>query len=190
MNSIKQIVSRNLSGKKVLLLFILTSIIYATMLIITIPKLMEFSNGMKLLDMMPTGYDSDYILTLFSTLGEEGRQFYLFKQIPIDMVYPGLFAISYCLIIAYFLKKLNKLDSPYFYLSMLPIIAGLADYLENIGIITMLNNYPNILQFSMNATNIFSIIKSMTTSVYFVALIIVLIVLGIQTIKGKKITSS
>ena len=73
MSSIKKVINRNLTGKKVLLLFVLTNLVYAFMLIFTIPKTMTFSKGMKLLDMMPTGYDSDYIDTLFDTLGEQGR---------------------------------------------------------------------------------------------------------------------
>ena len=147
---------------------------------------MTFSNGMKLLDMMPTGYDPEYINALFDALGENGREVYLYNQIPVDMIYPFLFGISYCLLIAYFLKKINKLNSAFFYLSFLPIIAEIADYLENLGIINMLNNYPNQSQVSMDATNIFSIIKSMTTTVFFVALIITLLILGIKTIKKRK----
>ena len=63
---------------------------------------------MKLLDMMPTGYDWNYVNELFNTLGENGRKIYLTKQIPMDMFYPLLFGLSYCLIFAYFLKKLEK----------------------------------------------------------------------------------
>ncbi len=186
MKKIKEIIQRNISGKKVLLFFILTNLVYLIMLTITIPKTMEFSNGMKLLDMIPTGYNAEYIFTLFRTLGEDGRRVYLFNQIPVDMIYPGLFGISYCLIIAYFLNKLNKLNSGFFYLCILPIIAGFADYLENIGIITLLNNYPNLSQNLMSATNIFSIIKSTTTTILFIAIIIILIMLGIQTLKRYK----
>jgi len=186
MKRLKEIVNKNLTGKKVLLLFVLTNLIYAIMLIVTIPKTMTFSKGMKLLDMMPTGYDSEYINSLFETLGENGREVYLYNQIPVDMIYPFLFGISYCLLFAYFLKKINKLNSTFFYLSFLPIIAGMADYLENLGIINMLNNYPNQSQVSMDATNIFSIIKSMTTTVFFVALIITLLILGFKTIKKRK----
>lgn len=180
-------IDQNISGKKVLIFFILTNLIYAFMLTITIPKTMEFSNGMKLLDMMPTGYNFDYIQTLFSTLGENGREVYLFNQIPVDMVYPLLFAISYCLLMGYFLKKLNKFDSKYFYLCLLPIIAGLADYIENMGIIMMLKSYPDISQFTATVTNIFSIIKSMATSIYFLALIITLIIFGIKMIKKRNV---
>ena len=57
---LKKIIEKNSSGKKVLGLFILTNLVYAFMLLVTIPKTMVFSNGMKLLDMMPTGYDYNY----------------------------------------------------------------------------------------------------------------------------------
>jgi hypothetical protein len=188
MKKLKDLINRNSKGKKVLVLFVLTNIIYAFMLIITIPKTMGFSNGMKLLDMMPTGYNFEYINTLFDTLGEKGREVYLYNQIPVDMIYPFLFGISYCLLIAYFLKKLNKLNSPFFYLCLLPLVAGVADYFENFGIISMLNSYPDLSLFSTTATNIFTILKSMTTTIYMVALIITLIVLGLKTIKRKTFT--
>jgi hypothetical protein len=190
MERIRKIIDKNLSGKKVLLLFVLTNIVYAIMLIVTIPKTMTFSNGMKLLDMMPMGYNSEYINSLFEALGENGRQVYLYSQLPVDMIYPFLFGISYCLLIGYFLKKLNKLSSVFFYLCFLPLIAGIADYLENFGIITMLNNYPNLSQSLMDATNIFSVVKSMTTTVFFVALIITLLILGIETMKERKTSAT
>jgi hypothetical protein len=141
---------------------------------------------MKLLDMMPIGYESEYKNSLLETLGVNGRKVYLYNQIPVDMVYPILFGISYCLLIAYFLKKINKLNSTFFYLCFLPIIAGIADYLENFGIINMLNNYPNLSQFSMDATNVFSIMKSTTTTIYFIALISILLLFGVKTAKARK----
>tara|TARA_Y100000385_G_C13011895_1_gene602058 strand:+ start:196 stop:771 length:576 start_codon:yes stop_codon:yes gene_type:complete len=182
MKRIKEIVNKNLTGRKLLFLFVITNIIYGIMLMVTIPKTMAFSKGMKLLDMMPMGYDSEYINALFGALGENGRGVYLYNQIPIDMVYPFLFGISYCLLLVYFLKKINKLNSAFFYLIFLPIIAGIADYLENLGIINMLSSYPNQSQLSMDVTNVFSIIKSMTTTVFFVALIITLAIFGYKTI--------
>ncbi|MGI9550226.1 MAG: hypothetical protein ACR2MT_03425 [Aurantibacter sp.] len=185
MKKLREIIDKNSSGKKVLFFFILTNVIYAIMLVLTIPKTMEFSKDMKLLDMMPTGYNSQYIQTLFNTLGEAGRNTYLFNQIPVDMVYPFLFAICYCLIIAYFLKKLNKLNSPFFYLCLLPVVAATADYLENFGIIAMLNSYPKLPQLLMSATSIFSIVKSITTTLFFGSLILILIMLAIQTVKRR-----
>lgn len=186
MNKIKTLINKNLSGKKVLVLFIITNLIYLIMLTITIPKTMGFSNEMKLLDMMPMGYDSGYIQALFDALGEEGRRIYLINQIPLDMIYPLLFGISYCLLMAYFLEKIGKLHSPTFYLCLIPLLAGMADYLENLGIITMLNSYPDLSQIVMTTTSLFSITKSMTTTIFFISLIIVLIILGVQFINRKR----
>jgi len=185
MKKIKRIIEKNLNGKKIVLLFLLTNLVYVLMLTVTIPMILSFSKGIKTLDMMPLGYDYDYINTLFETLGKKGRDVYLYYQIPVDMIYPFLFGLSYCLVIAYFLKKLNKFNTPYLYLCLLPVIAGIADYGENIGIISMLTNYPEQSQFSMSVTTVFSILKSTATSLYFVALIITLILLGVKTLKGN-----
>ncbi|MGK0413677.1 MAG: hypothetical protein ACJA1B_001885 [Polaribacter sp.] len=183
MEFLNKIIERNISGKRVLGLFMLTNLVYAFMLIFTIPKTMRFANGMKLLDMMPTGYDFNYVNTLFGALGNNGRETYLTYQIPVDMIYPLLFAVSYCAVMAYFLKKINKLNIPLMYLSLLPIIAGIADYLENIGIISMLNSYPNLTKTTVNTTSIFSIIKSISTSVFFIALVVILILVVIKFFK-------
>ncbi|MFL1011537.1 hypothetical protein [Flavisericum labens] len=147
---------------------------------------MTFSNNLKLLDMMPLGYTSEYIETLLETLGENGRQVYLKTQLPVDMIYPLLFGVSYSLLIGYFLKKLDKLNSVFFILCFLPVIAGIADYSENFGIITMLINYPDLSPTTIKVTNIFSVVKSMSTTVFFVTLIIILIFFGIKTIKERK----
>ena len=179
-------IERNLSGKKVLGFFILTNIVYVFMLTVTIPRTINFSNGMELLDMIPTGYDLNYVSELFSSLGENGRKTYLTNQIPVDMIYPLLFALTYCLLFAYFLKKIGKLIAPFTYLCLLPIIAGIADYLENIGIIKMLKSYPDLTEYTVKITNSFSLIKSISTSVFFIVLLIVLIILGFKTINRKK----
>lgn len=186
MKQLTKFIENNISGKKVLGLFILTNIVYIFMLTITIPTTMNHSNGLRLLDMMPMGYDFNYVNELFDSLGKIGRETYLTRQIPVDMIYPLLFGLSYSLLLAYFLKKLKKLNPPYIYLCLLPIIAGIADYIENFGIITMLKSYPELTQWMVSTTSLFSVIKSISTSVFFVALIVMLIFLGIRTISRKK----
>ena len=185
MNKLRKIISENLTGKKVAFLFLLTNLVYAFMLFVTIPKTVAYSGGMKLLDMMPQGYNSEYVNELFNKLGEEGRGVYLFNQIPVDMIYPFLFGITYSLLIAYFLKKLDKLNTPFFYLCLVPLIAGIADYLENIGIITMLNDYPDLSITQISTTNIFTLIKSLSTTLFFLILIVIIIVVGVKRFKWK-----
>lgn len=190
MKRFTKFINGNITAKKVLGLFILTNAVYIFMLTVTIPKTMGFSNEMKLLDMMPTGYDFNYVTELFNSLGKIGRETYLNNQIPVDMVYPLLFGLSYCLLLAYFLKKLNKLKTPFTYLCLLPIIAAIADYFENFGIIAMLKSYPELTAIAVKTTNSFSLVKSISTSVFFIVLIIVLILLGYKTLSGKKTSAN
>lgn len=184
--AMKECIKRNINGKKVLLLFILCNIIYSIMLIVTIPEVMQHSGGMKILDMMPTGYDAQYVNSLFSILGATGRDLYLYHQLPLDLIYPGLFGISSCLVLAYFLNKLGKLNSWLFYLCLLPLLSGLFDYLENIGIIIMLKSYPNISEIQVQTTNIFTVLKSVFTSIYFIILSITLLALAKNKLFTRK----
>lgn len=176
--SIKSKIRKHLNGKLILFLFVITNIVYASMMLITIPQVMQYSNGMQLLDMLPVGYDHAYVRALFDTLGSQGRSTYLYRQIPLDMLYPGLFGISYCLVMAYLLNKLEKLESNFFYLCLIPVFAGIFDYGENIGIITITKSYPDISVLTSQVTNIFSILKSASTSIYFISLIVCLIAIG------------
>jgi hypothetical protein len=181
----KDLIKRNLSGKKILILFILTSLVYAMMLTITVPKVMNFADGMKLLDMLPTGYTPDYVNSLFNALGQEGRNAYLFQQIPLDLIYPGLFGVTYCLLFAFILKKLGKEDSHLFYLCFIPVFAVIFDYLENIGIIIMLKNYPDNAPIISQITNVFSISKSTLVTISFIILFIFLLALLTKYIATK-----
>ena len=179
------IIKRNMSGRKISVLFILTNILYVIMLTITIPKVMSYAGGMNLPDMMPAGYSAGYVNSLLNNLGEKGRDVYLYNQIPLDMIYPFLFGTTYCLLLAFIIKKLGKKESNLFYLCYIPLFAGLFDYFENIGIIMLLVSYPDNAIILSQTTNIFSVLKSTFTTISFIILIICLIALVLKLIGSK-----
>jgi hypothetical protein len=181
----RELIIKHINGKKVLVLFIITNIVYVFMLAVTIPNVKQYSGGMDLPDMMPGGYSSDYIITLFNKLGEAGRDTYLYRQIPVDMIYPLLFAVSYTLLLGYVLNKLGKVNSMLFYLCFLPVFSGLFDYLENIGIIFMLKSYPDVSTGLIQVTSIFSVCKNVSTTIFFVTLIVLLVNLALFRIRRK-----
>lgn len=182
----KNLIMKYLNGRIILPLFLATGIIYTIMLVITIPEVISFSGGMKVLDMMPAGYNPAYVDSLFNALGNEGRHAYLYNQIPFDMAFPLLFATSFCLIFAYILKKLEKTESALFYISLLPLFSGLFDYCENIGIIALLKTFPDNSDLLAQVTNVFSVLKSTLTSITFITLIILLIWIGVSKTARKK----
>lgn len=169
-------IDRLLRGKIVLLFFIISSSLYFLMLFVTIPYLHKITNGIEILDMMPAGYDFQYVIQLMESLGETGRHYYLFTQIPIDLLFPFFFAISNCIIIVWFLKKIGKLDTFWYLACYLPLFAGFFDYAENISIISILNNYPEIEQNSVLVSNFFSVMKSSLTTIALSVLLIIILV--------------
>ena len=175
-----------LNGRTVLTLFIITSCVYAFMLVVTIPHVMAFSGGMPLLDMMPTGYAHDYVVSLLAALGAGGRDAYLTKQIPVDMIYPGLFGITYALVFLFFLKKINNTTTYWTLISYLPLIAGVCDYIENFFFIKMIKSYPIISEGSVTIASAFSIMKSSATTLYFISLSLLLISLGVKAFRKSK----
>lgn len=182
----KNLILKNLNGRKIIILFIFTNIIYSVMMLITIPKVMDYAGGMKILDIIPNGYNFEYVNSLLHALGSKGRHAYLYCQLPIDMIYPLFFGVTYSLITAYILNKLNTLETHLFYLCCVPLLSGLCDYLENIGIITILNRYPENSIISAQLTSIFSVAKSIFTITTFIILTLLLSVFIIKFFLKKK----
>ncbi len=160
------------TGRTVLRFFIPAMVVYCIMLFYTIPQVELYAPKMKIFDLLPTGYSFEYANELLHVLGKKGRDLYLYQQLPMDFIYPGLFAVSCCLLLSWlFTKSLNS-NSKMFYLCFVPVAAGLFDYLENIGIVRMLLSYPNVAESLVSITSYLTILKSAFTTTFFVLLLL------------------
>ena len=158
------------TGRNVILLFLINLAFYLTIIFYSIPKVVSSAPGMKLFDVSPTGYTTEYARSLLNAIGPQGRSLYLSLQLPLDFIYPGLFIISYSFLFAWFLKRNYDLDSKVFYALYIPIFAGLFDYAENVLIIMMLNAYPDLGPGLVGAASFASTLKSILTSIFFILL--------------------
>lgn len=140
----RNIFRNHLQGKKVIILLILSILAYVMMVLFTLPRLQALAGGLELFDVRMIGYTPEYAMQLLSALGSEGRLVYLTQQIPLDMIYSLLFAMSYSVLTAYLLHRLSWFEGPAFYLVMLPLIGGLLDGCENLAVMTMLNQFPDL----------------------------------------------
>lgn len=172
----KEYLYRNVDGKTAIAFFIPAYTIYLLMLLLTIPKVMGFTGGMEIFDSIPFGYTVDYAKTLLDNLGVEGRNSYLYQQIPLDLIFPFLSGIANCLVLSFVLNKLNSLKTPYIYLCTLPLLAALFDYFENFGVIGMLFGYPHISGLLVHITSFFTVLKSLLSTIFFVVLAFALVV--------------
>ena len=149
-------------------LFAVTMLIFFTMLFYTIPAVEHFAPGKQLFDLSPSGYSYLDAISLLDALGSEGRSVYLTLQLPLDFIYPALFAVTCSLLLAWTFSKGFSPESKIYYFSVVPVLAGLFDYLENICIISMLNTWPDISRALVNISSAFTILKSGFSTVFFI----------------------
>lgn len=170
------------SGRNVLIFFIPSLAVYLLMLFHTIPGVESYAPEIELFDLSPGGYSYDYAVKLLSSLGNDSRKEYLNSQLPLDFIYPAFFAISSFLMLAWlFLKRYDR-NSKIFYLCFVPIVAGIFDYLENIQIVLMIVNYPDITKAQVVLSSTFTMVKSGLTTLFF----FILLFAFIRLYKGSK----
>ncbi len=144
--------------------------IYLIMILITLAQI-EALSSLVAFDMRPGGYSVSQANELLVALGTKGRRYYLTRQIPLDLAYPALMALT----LVSTLRWLNLKGTTDWLVKMgvyLSIAAALADYLENIGIALMLANGPNPPVLLIHAASFSSITKASLTSIAVILLIL------------------
>ena len=163
MKSLMRVLRKRATGNLVLILFVITTGVYATIVFFTIPVVIDGVPDLRLFDMSPTGYDLEYARYLLESIGEVGRDRYISLQLPADFVYPGLFGLTYTLLLTWIFKRGFPPQSRVFYLALVPAFAAAFDYAENIGIIMMLRNYPAISPGTVEFASASTVLKSLLT---------------------------
>lgn len=155
--------------------------VYLIMTQITLPHLHEIS-GLVPFDLRPMGYGPMQARNLLQSLGDVGREYYLMRQLPLDLLYPPLLALCLGTAIrwgfgAAMPPRLLRAAS------LLPWAAALADYLENLGIASMILAWPTVPDLLVHATAAASVSKAVLTTVAVLLMVIALVVKGIHRLK-------
>lgn len=172
MDVLTRLMQKYSTGKRVLFLFALTMAVYVTMLSYSIPAVTAFAPQLPIFDLSPLGYSFSYANELLETLGVEGRNVYLSTQLPLDFIYPGLFSITYSLLLIWLFSKTIKGNSKVYYAAMVPFLAGLFDYAENVFIIKIIHSFPDLQITTVKIASTFTLLKSSFTVLFFILLLV------------------
>lgn len=161
------------SGKAAVLFGLGAAIIYLVMVLGTLKHLTDLAVVLPF-DLRPAGYSQADAAVLLEALGEAGRQYYLTRQIPLDTLYPSLLALTLISTLRWRAVRfgptlMTRIGGP------LAILAAAFDYLENLGISTMLLTGPESDPALIKAASIATILKSALTSVAILGVIATLI---------------
>lgn len=99
------------------------------------------TNTLGVLD-LKFGFTADEAYNMLTAYGEEGRKYYLFAEAVIDIIYPIIYTITNVFLLSYVFKRGFAPDSFIQQLNIFPILATIGDFVENAGIISMLNAFP------------------------------------------------
>ena len=153
-----------------LLMFIMngTSLPFST------PTIEEHSGGVPILDIRMS-YTPEEAYHLFTTLGTEGRQAYRILHLVPDTLFPITYALTFAFIAAWFLVRLLPLNHPLQWLSLTPLISGLADILENLSLVIYSLMYPG--QFDLLAE-----VASLLTRIKFSVMPVGVVLLSVMVV--------
>ncbi len=173
-------------GMWVVWLLVPTLAIYLIMVLGTLAHLRAISGGLEPFDLRPMGYDFEQAHALLSALGADGRWYYLWRQIPLDMVYPGFYVTSFVALWLWISSKVGFSSPARLWAGVIMAAgAGVFDYAENIAVITMISRYPDFGTGLVMAASIATIAKSAFTTVLFTALMVLGGIAGWRAIKKK-----
>lgn len=99
--------------------------------------------------------------TKLAIYGDEGRRAYFYNSLFFDIAYPVSYALLLATGFSAILGRLLPAYSPWKKLSLLPLLAGIFDLLENLSIYTLIANYPHRLEWLDTVTAILTTAKGL-----------------------------
>jgi len=157
-NSLIWFADKHASGKKVLL-FLALQLVMGAVMFGVVQRFSLLAHGMLPLD-VTFFYGSETAIRFFAEVPSEAVQFYLQVASPLDLIFPALYSFSFALIVVWLIKMLALRGHLYPQgLVLISFVVALFDYLENIGIVTMLHLNPAVPHLLVLVTSLCSSIK-------------------------------
>lgn len=175
------------SIKNVCILFVASHLILAAMMLFTFP-LIHTQIGAKAFDLQSFGYSIAMAESIVNNLNAETRQLYLFPQLTfLDLLYPILLALFLSSLLFRLVNTNRKLG---LLLVIIPFLAMICDYSENLCVILMITKTMEISEGLVGISSICTVLKSILTSIAWVAILIYAIKWLVLKMKKRTIVNT
>lgn len=160
------------SVKTLCISFVASHFVLLIMMIYTFPVINN-QIGAQAFDLLPFGYSVSEAKSIVSNLNNPSADLYLFPQLTLlDLLYPFLLA----LFLSSLLFRLIKItESKRKFASMfliIPFLAMISDYSENICIILMISKSIEISETIVILSSTFTVLKGVLTSISWVTILV------------------
>jgi hypothetical protein len=89
---------------------------------------------------LTVGFNPTRTLQMVADYGPEARAYYARTELTTDLIYPIVYSFLLAVILTMLFR--NKPYKPFGWVTLLPFVSLIFDYLENATIVTMLTSYP------------------------------------------------
>ena len=174
----------------ILSLFVVTALMMflmnGTELPFSSPTIKDHSGGIPILDMRESFTPED-AYELFAALGTEGRRAYLMLHLVPDTIFPIGYSLVFAFLSAWFLVRLLPLDHRLQWLSMIPLISGLADVGENMLLVMANLAYPSRIDWLVRFAHLLTRVKFGLLPIGLVFLTVIVVVWLIRQRPASKV---
>lgn len=141
---------------------------------------------LTMIDLMEK-YSVDDIQELFIKLKPEGRAIHQKLTNKTDMIFPLAYGLLFILVIAFFIKNIFGRKSKLLYLSLIPLLLMVVDYMENFNTLTMLRQFPSLTEELVNKGSKLTILKHVLTNISYILMIVGLIIYLFYKLKNRNV---
>lgn len=157
--------------KRLFYLFLSSHFILLLMMTFTFPKINN-QIGSNAFDLRPFGYSVSEARSIVNNLNEPITNLYLFPQLSLlDLLYPFLLALflsSFIFRLIGITKTKNRVNS---ILLIIPFLAMIFDYLENICITLMITKSVETSEYFVLLSSTFTLLKGVLTSFAWISIL-------------------
>jgi hypothetical protein len=137
------------SGWLVVVLLAGNGALWAVMFFGTLAHLQALAGGAAPFDIRPLGYSYEEARSFLAATGEQGRAYYLSRQLILDTVYPPFYAVSRALALWWLTMPGRLYDGAILQrwrwtLVAIPVVMASFDGVENVCIAEMLWTWPDL----------------------------------------------
>lgn len=137
----------------------------------------------ELLDVEVFGFDEEKVHQIMTALGKEGRKQYIRFHRHQDFIFPFTYAFFLSITLFLLAGKRFRSNLPAIITSLIPLLAMMADFIENHYITLICKQYPDTEPGIIQAASLANSAKSLFLLITFGAVILLLIGNAIQRLR-------
>jgi hypothetical protein len=142
-------------------------------------QMKAYSGGVGPIDLKFT-YTPAEVFGMVSAYGEAGRAFYRTIELTADILYPIAYTLFFGALLTAILRRAFPQNPMVHRLALIPVLSFVMDMGENIGIITMLTQFPTQSELVAQVTGIFTTLKWVTFGTIILTVVTGVLVLGVR----------